>query len=104
MPLRLQSFLFPSRIPFLTSSQVTKWLGVSTRTVCLWAENTQLPAVKLGRQWRFQEAQVQQWFESHDLFSGQEGSLSPNSRDARNASTRREVGGVPESTEGMEEL
>ena len=33
-------------------------LGVSTRTVCLWAECKELPAIKIGLQWRFREGEL----------------------------------------------
>lgn len=45
----------------LNTSQLAAWLGISVRTVCLWAECSQLPAVKVGRQWRFQREAIQQW-------------------------------------------
>ncbi len=51
---------FPIR-PFLTTAAVAKWLGYSVRTICLWAESGQIPAVKIGRQWRFQETEVSAW-------------------------------------------
>jgi excisionase family DNA binding protein len=49
------------RARLLTTHDISKWLGISRRTVCLWAECNQLPGVKLGRQWRFYEAEVQRW-------------------------------------------
>jgi len=50
-----------NREPLLTTAAVSKWLGVSTRTVCLWAECQELPAIKIGRQWRFRESELAQW-------------------------------------------
>ncbi len=47
----------------LNTAQLAAWLGISTRTVCLWAECSELPAVKMGRQWRFQREAIQQWLE-----------------------------------------
>jgi excisionase family DNA binding protein len=41
-----------------------KWLGVSTRTVCLWAECEEIPAIKIGRQWRFREGQLSEWLQT----------------------------------------
>lgn len=37
----------------LTTYQVAAMLNVSQRTVCLWVECSELPAVKIGRHWRF---------------------------------------------------
>jgi excisionase family DNA binding protein len=47
--------------PLLTTAAVAKWLGVSTRTICLWAECREIPAVKIGRQWRFREGELSTW-------------------------------------------
>jgi len=50
--------------PLLTTAAVAKWLGVSTRTVCLWAECQEIPALKVGRQWRFREGELSSWLGS----------------------------------------
>jgi excisionase family DNA binding protein len=49
------------REPLMTTAAVSKWLGVSTRTLCLWAECQEIPAIKLGRQWRFRESKLSNW-------------------------------------------
>src|SRR5262249_62336601 len=40
------------KAPFLSTAAVARWLGISTRTVCFWAECGEIPAMKIGRQWR----------------------------------------------------
>jgi len=45
----------------LNTAQVAAWLGISPRTVCLWAECSKLPAIRVGRQWRFQRETIEQW-------------------------------------------
>ena len=50
--------------PLLSTAAVAKWLGVSPRTVCLWAECREIPALKVGRHWRFREEEVRDWLES----------------------------------------
>ncbi|PWU04453.1 MAG: hypothetical protein C5B51_16760 [Terriglobia bacterium] len=50
--------------PLMTTAAVARWLGVSTRTVCLWAECEELPAIKIGRQWRFRECDLCDWLRS----------------------------------------
>jgi excisionase family DNA binding protein len=50
--------------PLLTTAAVAKWLGIAPRTVCLWAECQEIPAIKLGRQWRFREGEVWDWLRS----------------------------------------
>jgi excisionase family DNA binding protein len=56
--------LLSKQQPLLTTEAVAKWLGVSTRTVCLWAECRELPAIKIGRQWRFREGELSVWLQS----------------------------------------
>ena len=51
----------PFNEPLLTTAAVAKWLGISTRAVCLWAECKELPAIKLGRQWRFRRDELSDW-------------------------------------------
>ncbi len=50
-----------NREPLLTTAAVAKWLGIAPRTVCLWAECTEIPAIKIGRQWRFRESELREW-------------------------------------------
>jgi excisionase family DNA binding protein len=50
--------------PLLTTAAVAKWLGISTRAVCLWAECKELPAIKIGRQWRFRQDELGKWLQS----------------------------------------
>jgi excisionase family DNA binding protein len=47
----------------LTTEDVSKWLGIAPRTLCTWAECGELPAVKVGRQWRFRRTEVMVWLE-----------------------------------------
>ena len=49
--------------PLLNTAQVAQLLGISTRTVCLWAECSELPAIKVGRQWRFRWSEVAAWLD-----------------------------------------
>jgi excisionase family DNA binding protein len=53
-----------NREPLLSTAAVSKWFGVSTRTLCLWAECREIPAMKIGRQWRFRESELAQWLRS----------------------------------------
>jgi excisionase family DNA binding protein len=55
-----------NREPLLTTEAVSKWLGVSTRTLCLWAECKEIPAIKVGRQWRFRHGEVADWLQVQD--------------------------------------
>ena len=60
----MEKVLISNREPLLTTAAVSKWLGVSTRTLCLWAECQEIPAIKIGRQWRFRETDLWKWLES----------------------------------------
>lgn len=56
--------LYSTREPLMTTAAVAKWLGISTRAVCLWAECQELPAIKVGRQWRFRQDQLSDWLQT----------------------------------------
>lgn len=47
--------------PLLTAKELSRWLGVSCRALCLWAERQKVPAVKVGRQWRFSTTDIWEW-------------------------------------------
>ena len=63
-PIKYMQKLSSNPEPLLTTAAVAKWLGVATRTICLWAECNEIPAIKIGRQWRFRERQLREWLES----------------------------------------
>jgi excisionase family DNA binding protein len=63
--------------PLLTTATISKWLGVSTRTLCLWAECKVIPAIKVGRQWRFRESELANWLKSTDAAKVTNGTLVP---------------------------
>ena len=50
-------------VHLLTSTDAATLLGVSVRTVCLWAECSELPAYKVGRRWLFQRDEITHWLE-----------------------------------------
>ena len=56
--------LLSYREPLLTTAAVARWLGISTRAVCLWAECNVIPAIKIGRQWRFRHEEVSEWLQN----------------------------------------
>jgi excisionase family DNA binding protein len=47
--------------PLLTAAEVATWLKLNIETVYDLIARAQLPAIKIGGQWRFQEAQVREW-------------------------------------------
>ena len=65
----LESFIMRNtqnehKAPFLSTAAVARWFGISTRTVCFWAECGEIPAMKVGRQWRFREEELRRWLDS----------------------------------------
>jgi excisionase family DNA binding protein len=47
--------------PLLTAADVAAWLKLNIETVYDLIAKDQLPAIKIGGQWRFQEAQIRAW-------------------------------------------
>jgi excisionase family DNA binding protein len=56
--------IYLKREPLMTTAAVAKWFGISTRAICLWAECKELPAIKVGRQWRFRQDELTDWLQS----------------------------------------
>ena len=46
---------------YLSVEQVAKRFGVNQTTVYRLAQRGQLPAFKVGNQWRFSEARLEEW-------------------------------------------
>lgn len=53
-------------IRLLTLSEAATVLQVSTRTLQRMIRNRQLPAFKVGGQWRMRETQLRQWVENKE--------------------------------------
>lgn len=53
-------------IRLLTLSEAAELLQVSTRTLQRMIRNGQLPAFKVGGQWRLRETQLRQWVENRE--------------------------------------
>jgi excisionase family DNA binding protein len=47
--------------PWVTAEQVAQHLGVVKDTVYRWRERKGLPAHKIGRLWKFQLSEVDEW-------------------------------------------
>ncbi len=45
-------------------AEVAKYLGMTERTILLWAQQQKLPAFKVGSVWRFRRSEVDRWLES----------------------------------------
>lgn len=85
--------------PLLTTAAVAKWLGISTRAVCLWAECKELPAIKVGRQWRFRREELREWLESSQGGKAlPPGAQSQSARDYEFAKNARDERAKPRAT------
>jgi PTS system nitrogen regulatory IIA component len=49
--------------PLLTTREVAFILKVSPRTVRLWAECSEIPALRVGGPWRFRRDEFNRWLE-----------------------------------------
>ena len=49
---------------FLTTDEVLEYLRVNARTVYRLIRNGDLPAVRIGRQWRIRRNDLDQWLET----------------------------------------
>ena len=46
---------------WLSVAEIALHLGVSKESIYRWAENGKMPAHKVGRQWKFQTQEVNEW-------------------------------------------
>jgi len=80
---------------FLNVDELSEYLDASLSTVYKLAQTGEIPAQKMGRQWRFSRERIDQW-----IASGQGGAFAcgdgtPNAEQAPNMSSfRREARGV----------
>lgn len=47
--------------PWLSADEIATHLGVSKDTVYAWISTQQMPAHKVGRLWKFQTSEVDEW-------------------------------------------
>lgn len=51
--------------PLLTVKQVAEYLQLKESTIYSWAQDGKIPAIKIGRTWRFRRADLDTWLEQH---------------------------------------
>ncbi len=75
---------------FLTTDEVLEYLQVNLRTVYRLIKAGKIPAVRVGRQWRFRKGDLDAWLESQQArTAGSAQALSSSSPSAPTASTAR---------------
>ena len=53
------------RAGLMGSAEVAKYLGMTERTIYLWAQQKKLPAFKVGSVWRFRRSDLDRWLENN---------------------------------------
>ena len=71
--------LKPDLDALLTVESVAHLFMVSSTTIRNWAKNGQLPAIKIGRLWRFRRADVEAWGRTPPAVERQPFTSSPQS-------------------------
>ena len=49
----------------MTLEEVADYLKLKPQTLYSWAQKGKIPAVKLGKEWRFKRSIIDKWFNSH---------------------------------------
>ncbi len=49
----------------LNVKQVAQYLQLKESTIYSWAQDNKIPAIKIGRTWRFRRADLDSWLERH---------------------------------------
>ncbi|MCP4602761.1 MAG: helix-turn-helix domain-containing protein [Proteobacteria bacterium] len=49
----------------LNVKEVADFLRINVSTVYSWAQNGELPAIKIGRSWRFRQSDLEIWLEEN---------------------------------------
>lgn len=47
----------------LTIDEVAAYLRLTPQTIYKWAQEKRIPAVKLGKEWRFRRSVIDRWFD-----------------------------------------
>lgn len=49
----------------MTLEEVAAYLKLKPQTIYAWAQEKKIPAAKIGKEWRFRKAIIDEWFLSH---------------------------------------
>jgi len=58
--------------PFVTAEELADYLKVTPRTVLRIVERKELPAIRVGRQWRFRREWVDEWLSKNTVNKSEE--------------------------------
>jgi excisionase family DNA binding protein len=76
---------------FLTTEEVLEYLQVNLRTVYRLIKAGKIPAVRVGRQWRFRKRDIDAWLDSQRLRGGARASAAPAAARPATGATRPRV-------------
>src|ERR1700758_3592266 len=76
---------------FLTTDEVLAYLQVNLRTVYRLIKAGKIPAVRVGRQWRFRKRDIDAWLDSQRPRSGSRPAPAPGAPKAGTGSTRPRI-------------
>lgn len=77
--------------PRLSADDIDSHLGVTKATVCVWSAEKGMPAHKIGRLWKFQATEVDDWVRRGGAAAPEE--PRPSGLPAEQAATGINVGG-----------
>lgn len=55
----------PENDKIMTLEEVADYLRLTPQTIYSWAQEKKIPAVKLGKEWRFKKSLIDKWFDAH---------------------------------------
>jgi excisionase family DNA binding protein len=76
---------------FLTTEEVLEYLQVNLRTVYRLIKAGKIPAVRVGRQWRFRKRDIDAWLDSQRLRGGARAAAAPPPARPASGATRPRV-------------
>ena len=79
---------FPTDEVFLTTEEVLEYLQVNLRTVYRLIKAGKIPAVRVGRQWRFRKRDIDTWLDSQRPRQDRPGGSAPEPQGARSIRKR----------------
>jgi excisionase family DNA binding protein len=59
----------PLENEILTIEEVARYLRLTPQTIYKWAQERKIPAVKLGKEWRFRKSIIDRWLDDQILSS-----------------------------------
>lgn len=64
--------------PWLSADDIASHLGITKDTVYAWITDKRMPAHKVGRLWKFQTSEVDEWVRKGSAASSEDGGTQDN--------------------------